>query len=228
MRILGWSLLGLFVVIVILAWTYVESKLYVKRERSNDRIIVEVKALFGIVRYRTDVPFVQFAGWCKGVVVRSEQFNETAKKTPDSDTNEIDRMTVLRYWRNTKRLIRYTEGLNDWIQQVLSRIECTNWSWNTRIGMQDAPTTALAVGVVWGVKSTLVGFSNRFIRMRKPPNIAVVPQYNSLDFSTELLVVGRIRIVHVVTAAVSLMMRIGREKGGFKMWRQILFQPKET
>jgi hypothetical protein len=219
MRIFLWVLLIAAAAAIVFAISYIEGKVYAKREKDDDRIILEIKALYGLVWYRKDVPLVEFAGWCKGILVKTEEIEDKEEHLQSQDSEAIGVRKILKFVRTARVLLRKTYGLNDWFRQLFARIKCTNLSWNTRIGLEDAPVTAFMVGVVWAIKSTLVGFGHQYVQMKQAPIITVVPQYNILDFSTELLIVGKIRIAYVLMAAMRLFIRITREEGGIAAWR---------
>jgi len=221
MRILIWVLPIVAVLALIVLSSYIEGKVYAKREKNQDRIIFEVKALFGLIRYRKDVPLVSFAGWCKGIILKAETINEKSNQLQKKDKASVGIRKVRRYFQTAKLLLRKTHGLNDWFRQLFARVECTKLAWNTRIGLEDAPVTGMMVGVVWAVKSTIVGFGRQFVQMKEQPHISVVPQYNVFDFSTELVVVGKIRMAYLMMSGIRLVMRISRD-GGFSAWRVVL------
>nr|WP_275983789.1 DUF2953 domain-containing protein [Paenibacillus hamazuiensis] len=127
-------------------------------------------------------------------------------------------------FRNLKELVRYTFQLNEWLKGVLAHVKCTKLRWETRLGVGDAADTAVTTGVVWGLKSSLLGFVFQYLQLRTKPQIAVIPQFNETHFSTNALWVAKIRMWHAACAGVMLLYRIMKVKGGPQKWQHILFK----
>ncbi len=114
------------------------------------------------------------------------------------------------------------------MKQTLAKVECTELKWITRVGVGDAPETAITTGAIWGIKSSLLGFSIRYVKLTAKPRIDVIPQYNEKQFSTEFRFAGRIRVWFVVVAGVRLLVRAAKVKGGIRTWIQIALKSEES
>lgn len=219
-----WFLLFVLIVLVVIACTFIEMKLVAKRDHKDDQLTIEVKGLWGLLKYRYDVPTIKLINLSKGVMFQEEQINENTDQKTKASSESMNKRTIKSYLKQSMLLIKNTPNIIKWIKQLLARIECTTFSWNSRIGLDDAAITAQAVGVVWGIKSMLVGYVIRYVQMKITPQLAVMPQYNILDYSTEIKVNCRIRIIYLIKAALVLIMRILRKPKRFQAWKKVLLK----
>jgi len=228
MRLTMWIIILVIIGLVALAWTFIEVKLIAKRDHKDDQITLEVKGLWGLIKYRLDVPTIKLFNLGKGIVFQQEQINENTDQKTNASSKSLNKGKLSRYFKLNKQLKSSTPDLIKWIKQLLARVECTTLSWNSRIGFDDAAITAQAVGVIWGVKSMLVGFIIRYVQMKNTPQLAVMPQYNAWDYSTEIKVDCRIRIIYLIQAAFNLFIRIMRKPEGFRVWKKVLLKRSQN
>ncbi|MCR8642343.1 DUF2953 domain-containing protein [Paenibacillus sp. N1-5-1-14] len=214
-------IVGLILLLFALSWTYVEGKVHIRREKKNDSLTFEFKALFGLIRHEFDIPVVELINMNQGVEVKSKEENTNKKQTVGKKKRFYNFRTIQKSLYNFQKLYHQTRGLNRWLKQTLSNVECRNFYWDTRIGIGDAPDTAMLVGAIWAVKTTLLGWLFRYIQLEKPPKLSVSPQYNQLTYSTELLITLRIRIFYILLSRWRLILRLMQSKGGMRTWKRI-------
>jgi hypothetical protein len=216
----------ILIVIVIVLLSFVRGEFYFSRVKDNDTLSVEMKALFGLVRYRYVIPIIQFKNFAEGIIVKTETVTKSSSELKDAQKDHITKEKVIDFYKKAKMALVNTLNLYDWLKQTLARIECTELMWITRVGVGDAPETAITTGAIWGIKSSLIGFGVRFVKLKVKPRIDVIPQYNQPQFSTEVHFRGRIRVWFIMFAGVRLLARIAKVKGGIRSWYQILFKSR--
>jgi hypothetical protein len=216
----------LCIVVFVLLMSYIHGEFYFSRVQHNDRIFLDIKALFGLIRYRFDVPVVKFKSLQKGVMVKAEAVKKGDSSLVGEGKQHINKERIVDFFNRVKLILESTFHLYGWMKQTLAKVECTKVSWQTRIGVGDAPQTAITTGIVWGFKSSLLGFVFSYIRLRTQPHIQVFPQYNSPQFSTEATFAGRIRLGYALIAGIRLVISVLKVKGGFKNWYKAMFKPK--
>ncbi|MDF2717889.1 MAG: hypothetical protein K0R28_4814 [Paenibacillus sp.] len=190
----------------------------------DDHITLDVKGLYGLLRFRYVVPVLYWAE--NGLRLKTEIVNRNSGKGLMGDDNvTITRDKVEEFFQRTKQMLAYTAKLLEWTKGVLARTVCTEISWVTRVGLGDAADTAVTTGVVWGLKTSLLGFLFRYIRLEAKPVLSVQPQFNRMQFSTEGMFVLEIKAGYALYAVFMLLYRILRVKGGLKTWRKLLFKP---
>lgn len=221
----GWGLLALAVVLLILGASSVSFRLYYSRVKDNDRFYVLVKAVFGLVRYRYEVPMIKFKGM-KGISFKQEHVNETGKSSRimAEGTENIDKEKVISYYHRFKEMLRATFALKSWLLDTMTHVTCTELTWYTRIGLGDAPDTAITTGIIWTIKSSALAYLFQHIKRCARPKIQVVPDYSQVHFSMQLDCIAKIRLGHAILAGLLLAMRIIKVKGGIKAWQNILFK----
>jgi hypothetical protein len=143
-----------------------------------------------------------------------------------SDKLHINREWIMQFYDRVQIIVKNIFNLTEWTKDTLSHVECTYVRWHTRVGIGDAPETAVVTGLLWGVKSSLLSFVMSRICLKAQPDVQVVPQYNQQLFSTDLICKAQIRLGHVLMAGLRLVVRMLKGQGSLREWRQILFQPR--
>jgi hypothetical protein len=157
-----------------------------------------------------------------------EYKTEQSKQGPpliEDKVGQITAQTVREAVDRLKLMVQYTFRFFDWVTGTLSHVKCIQLKWDTRVGVGEAVETAITTGMLWGVKTSLLGYAFKYIRLETKPNITVSPQFNALHFSSELTCTVKIRVFHVLQAGAMLLVRVFKVKGGFKTLQSNLFKP---
>ncbi len=105
---------------------------------------------------------------------------------------------------------------------TLCRFHCTELTWETRIGAGDAPETAVSTGAAWAVKSAMLAVIYRAVAFDIRPLVSVTPKYNQIEFATEFSCRLKVRVFSLLASMSLLLKRLGKIKGGWKMWHRVL------
>lgn len=190
----------------------------------NDQVTIDIHALFGLLRRRYTVPMIKFKGLMKGLMLHAEKVNRNQGVVLNQASEMITIDKVQEYYRNVQNLIAHFVDFNEWMSKTLHRIKFTKLNWTTYIGFGDAAETAIATGLVWSLKTSLLGYIARFIRLKTVPSLAVHPSYNQPQLTTEIVGEAKIRMGYVFVAGFMFLVRILRAKGGFRTWQKVLFK----
>ena len=221
MKVLWGIAVALVAIVTVILASSLQMRIRYSLMGANNDFSIELKALFGLVRYRYAVPAVRLKGLFR-LMLLTEQGGTAV---PDRDrAMTVTKETVERYFRLSRKMMAFTSGFTDWMKGTLSRVTCNELNWRTRIGLGDAPDTAIASGIAWGLKTTALAFLFRNVNLKTKPTIRVEPLFNRTLFSTELSCILKIRAVHAIIAGMLLLFRILKVKGGLKTWRNILFR----
>lgn len=79
--------------------------------------------------------------------------------------------------KRVKKWLRFLKAALPSLRFLLHRTKLHRMRWHTQIGFSDAYSTALAVGLLWGVKGFLVSALYRLSAPRCLPDLAVVPEF---------------------------------------------------
>ena len=223
---IGLIVIVIVILLVISMFSFFQGEFYFSRVKDNDTLTVEMKALFGLIRYRYSVPIIEFKGFAKGIMIKSEHVDDNKSVLKDETKDHVTKEKIMEFFKKANIALMNTLHFYDWFKQTLAKVELTELKWVTRIGVGDAPETAITTGAIWGIKSSLIGFGIKFIQLKTKPRIEVVPQYNEPQFSTEMRVGGRIRLWHVMFSGVRLIARAAKIKGGIRTWYQLLMKTR--
>lgn len=218
----GWLLLALMTLFSAVCFSRVRFYGFYSRVENNDRFYVKVRALFGLIRLKFDVPIIKFKGLLGGVDMKTESVNGMNTNMLAEGETIIDREKILRYYRKTKLALQATFEMKEWVRDTLRQVSCTDLKWTTRVGVGDAPETAIMTGIVWTLKSSVLAYIFQFVNRDAKPRIRVFPQYNQTHFSTEISCIAQIRLGQAIFAGLHLLVRIMKVKGGIKAWQNIL------
>lgn len=222
-----WWLLGLallLVIIIAIISSSIHIRVHYTRQRDNDNLIFDLRALFGIYRHRYKIPIVQFSEASKGLVLQTEQVNVKTNEKTSAKKEKITYERVVEFYKNAKLLVANAFHFTDWLRHTLKRVRCVKFRWCTEIGVDDAAQTGLLTGVVWGVKTSILGLIFNRITMDAKPQIAVNPQYNHPQFTTDLFAEAKISVFFALSAGIQLLWRIWKIKGGLRTWRNYMMK----
>lgn len=218
----GWMLAGGAAVAIALLVSKVSFEVFYSRVKDNDRLYIYCKAIYGLIQYRFEVPVIAFKGFQKGVMFKEEHVNERGHRLLGEGTAEINKDKVIRYFRKAKIFVEATYHMRDWLYDTMSKVTCTHLNWSTRIGLGDAPETAITTGIVWTLKSSLLTFMFTHIKRCGNPNIQVIPDYRQTVFTTELMWKGRMRFDQACVSLILFAVRAFKKRGSIKAWQKIL------
>jgi hypothetical protein len=226
MMIWMWIVLIVIVLIAVVALSRVRTHIVYTRESQDDQFDVKIRALFGAFRYRYSISMIQFEGLLKGISAEREK--STNIPMPDSkdqnnkDQINIDRKTILTSYEKFKELMHHVIGFHHWLISTLKHTHCTQIRWVTDIGLDDAAETAITTGMIWGLKTSILGVFFNHIKLEAQPQLAVVPQFNQTMFRTHFNCLLRIRMGYAFFAGLQLLVRIYKVKGGIRTWQKTL------
>jgi hypothetical protein len=227
MQIMIWLGVVLFLLVVMLwiSLSHVHIQLYFSRAKDNDHSFIDVKVLGGLFSYRLDIPFVEYHDVFSGFLVKARSIMSLPKDQLEQKQKHQftpERISDIYHW--AKRLLAHVKGFTNWLRHMLTHVKCNELRWVTRIGVGDAPETALVVGLLWAVKSTMFGYIFQYVILETKPRISIQPQYNHTEFSTEFSCHAKVRIGFLFFSLLLLLWRIVKSKNGLKTWLGVLFR----
>ncbi|MFC0214284.1 DUF2953 domain-containing protein [Paenibacillus chartarius] len=214
------AVLAVLVAVVLISRIRVE--VTAARVRENDRVSISVRALFGFVRYRLNVPMIDFRNFNEGIAIK----HQSAGSPGLPKEFHLNRENILDMFERVRLIIKNVFNLLEWMKSTLAKLECTAFRWHTHVGIGDAPETAMTTGLVWGLQTSVAGLVFQRVCLKAAADVQVFPQYNQQVFATELAGKFQIRVWHVAAAGFKLIPHIWKAKGDWRTWSQILFQPR--
>lgn len=218
----GWMLIfGTALVLALLA-SKVSFELFYSREKDNDRLYIYCKAVYGLVQYRFEVPVIAFRNFARGIMVKEEHVNELGDNLMAEGTKAINKERVLEFFRKARLFVEATYQMRDWLYDTMSKVTCTKLVWHTRIGLGEAPETAITTGMIWTLKSSALTYLFTHIKRCGNPSIQVIPDYQRMIFTTELHWKGRMRFDQACASLLLFLVRALKKRGSLKAWQKIL------
>lgn len=219
----GW-IAGVLAVLVLLACSsFIHIRLRYRHIGRDDDLSLQVKALFGLVRFTYRTPVIRLNGGAPYLVSASGAGQGGQTKDVMLDLHKI-RASLKRF----RKIKAGTRGWKQWQRKTMRKLRCTRLSWYTRMGTRDAALTAVSVGTLWACKSIVVGWIANRIRMDVLPDLEVMPSFRQPTFQTELSVDGKMRLGWGLLAALELAYRIVRARGGPRAWVELLFAKRTS
>lgn len=213
--------------VIVLLLSAVTIRIHVKKQGADEEITADVKLLFGMVKLHYEVPKIKFDNLKKGFKVSSQSRSHVIRKVNESDMREehVGTEKVQSWKESYKRILRATVGLKKWLTQTLKHVRVTKLSWSTKLAFREADYTAVTSGLIWGVKSFLVGALSYRVHMQSAPQLSVRPIFGtSPQFATEMNCIVKISLGYAMYAGLTLIVRVLKVKGGIKQWVNILFK----
>lgn len=206
---MGWLILlaGIVLLMVAVMLNDVQIRIVYSREKENDYFRMDVHGLFGLVRYRYEIPTINYRGMLNNLVLKTESKMEGKNNPPDKRAESINRQKLMEWYEEAKLFLSQITGFNDWMKGTMAHVRCERLLWTTELGVGDAAHTAVLTGVGWTLKSSLLGYGFQFIQLKTKPNIMVTPFYNQELFRTRFVGLLKIRTWYGVLAGIYLLAR---------------------
>lgn len=212
---------------VIVLSSSIKCRLTLMRRHADDEIVVDVHAMSGLVKQRLSIPVLKLSELQNAVEVKAEVVNKSNNNLEQGSHEKITMERIKQAYDNVQVLLEHCFQFHKWMLETLKHVRCTKLYWKTNVGLGDAAETAMATGLVWSLKSSLLGFLFQFIQLETRPGLLVVPQYNEYAFATEIICIAKIRLFYILLAGIRLLFRILRVKDGLKTWQRVIFKPSE-
>lgn len=206
---LGFYVLMLLVGLVSMMFLRVRFEVGYYRKGKDDQLKVEMTALWGLVRYKTEVPVIDMDQYFLKPFLKLEADIEGVVSHPVDETGMIVKVPVAVILRKLpiylKNGISYLNRYQSALRRFCKSIRCHRLSWKTTIGLGDPAFTGMATGAVWSLK----GFVYRVFRsnvgyMLKPPEFSVVPCFNDTCFKLDFNCIFDMRIGHIIIAGIQI------------------------
>ncbi|KOP63880.1 hypothetical protein AMS62_00525 [Bacillus sp. FJAT-18019] len=218
-----WILLAaaLVVLLILLLIVVLSSRVTIKLDvvlRKNEyKILAEIRMIFGLITRKFEFPFHLANG---GVEFKKETDSEEHKPNEKKDSSS----KTIRF-RDYGRSLFSTKGFKEWLVRTMAAVHLMDVRWSTRIALEHAADTAVATGLLHGVKHTLLGWMSYRLIMEEMPQVDVVPIFNGPpQISTELYCIAKISCGKAMYAGLVLIVRVLKVKGGIRTWQNTLFK----
>lgn len=202
----------ILVVIGLIVITPVQITLHYRRAGEEDHLLVELSAWFRLIRRTYEIPAmnVERAGRMPELVAKMRTFQQG--KVKKESVNDITGRQVKKWSDLYQELLKRVHDLRPLAKALCKRVRCTRLEWHTQMGTGHADETGALTGIVWGVKSVIVGTFSHMVTLRAIPRLSVQPVWNESVLHTEVNVHLRIYLGHLLHSGLKLLFRMRRGK----------------
>lgn len=206
-KIIAWILIVLFLFIFISLFTKLTIDLTYKFDPNDQRLVVLIKALFGLIRIRMDIPELNDTNTEKQ---KSEKTDPSLDKN-FTDIDSIDEDEALKAYRPIKYWMKNMNELYKVVKKSLKKVRITQLVWKSAIGTGDAATTGIISGVGWGFKGTVIGMLSYYFSLKVQPQLEIRPIFNRKISNTYVKCIFQVRAGQAILAGLKI----------FKLWKKM-------
>ncbi|MGK5511874.1 DUF2953 domain-containing protein [Brevibacillus formosus] len=206
-----WVLVGLLGFIVLLVITPIKLTCFYSREGDNDQLEITIAA-WGIIRRKYEIPILLLKMSETGpeLVAKVETIQRGSKLR--ERVKDFTRRQVKRWYRNYRDVLERVRDLLPLLKDLFKQIRCTKLEWHTLLGTGQAAETGALTGMVWGVKSLVVGILSHSISLQTMPAMSVQPVWNQALLHTKAHAVLHFYLGHFVYSALKVFLRVRKSK----------------
>ncbi|MFS1517611.1 DUF2953 domain-containing protein [Bacillus sp. SCS-151] len=195
------------VVILCLLFMKITVRVLLLHEKDNDQIKIQLRTLFGIIRYTYNVPFIKVDKKDANLVVGQNKSSKNVgeEQTDNKDVEHISVNDVIEGIQNAKELIEHIVGFHQIIRNFFKKVHVTKFEWQTQLGARDAAMTAILSGLAWGVKGGVIGLVSNNMKLDTNPYIEIAPSYQKPSSHTKLKCMLYFRIGYAILGGIRLL-----------------------
>ncbi len=211
----------------------VEFRIFYQKVAWDDALVLEMSFLHGLLKRRRAISLLQLTA--KGVKLQQKNSGRwfflrkirRQKKTTSyqgNSRNWREFFQSYQKWGLGMTLLTYflPAQYHRWlfvVEDLERRGRFTKFTWITRFGTGNPVSTATIYGVLWGAKSSLLGYLHRKIKFDLRPDIQVIPDFQNLRLDLNFDCIFRVKLGYIIVAAFIAHFRHRMMKGGIGFGR---------
>ncbi|MGD9678070.1 MAG: DUF2953 domain-containing protein [Vulcanibacillus sp.] len=209
-------LTGLIVILLVLMFSEIKIKIFFNREQKNDYFKIDLWFLY-VIHLKKEFPLIELDNLSEGIKYTSKT-NLNNSKVSENKKNRITISKIEDMYHNFIEIIKHIRNFNKSVKDFVKHLHVDNYKWETIIGTGDASLTGVLNGVLWGIKSFIIGWISSNTILEQCPVLKVKPEYNDKIFHSRFECILRFRVGYFIIIAVQLVFKY--LTGGRKKWRE--------
>lgn len=175
-------------------------------------MVIELSAWFRLVRRKYEVPviMVKQTGHGPEMVAKVETVQQKKKKR--DLIHDFTRNEAKKWYHNYHEMLEKVHDLKPLAKKFFKRIRCSRLEWHTVMGTGQASETGALTGIVWGIKSMIVGMASHTISLRTMPSMSVQPVWNQAVLRTQIRCVFHFFLGHALITGVKVLLRVRKKR----------------
>ncbi|MED4784977.1 DUF2953 domain-containing protein [Brevibacillus choshinensis] len=214
---MSWLIVIVIVMVILVFITPVQIMLFYGRVGENDHVIVELSAWFRLIRRKYEIPMVFLKQSEAGPELVAKVETVQKKNRTKEKIKDLTRKQMNKWYHNYRDLLEKIHDLQPMFSQLFKRIRCTKLDWHTVMGTGQASETGALTGIIWGVKSMLIGVISHSISLRVIPRMSVQPTWNQAMIRTQFHCVLHVTLGHIIVVSAKMYFQL--RKGRDRKWR---------
>lgn len=171
--------------------------------KDNDDLLIEIKALYGMIRYKKKIPLIKIDDNSPSVVIKEETVPTEASEVKEK-TKQFTPKEILNTLWNIKHFLEHVVNLHRIIRFFLSKVKVKDIEWNTIVGLGDAAHTGTITGAIWAAKGAIMGIVSSYMKMVNMPKMNIYPQFQQLTTETLFKCMIQFRVGHAILAGIKI------------------------
>jgi len=220
----AWVCAAVLLLLAVLAVTPVRIHVHYGRAGENDLMAVELSVWFRLFRRKFEIPFLNLKGSEEGPKVVARTKTVQQGKVANEEIQEVTRRKAKKWYEGYRKLLEHVHNLRPLLKDFCRKVRCTRLEWHTVMGTGQADETGALSGIVWGIKSMIVGVVSHSFSLRAMPRLSVQPVWNESILRTQLEIQFRFYLGHLILTVLKGVYRLWRGRQGEK-WQAA---PKEA
>ena len=201
-----WILLGCLLLVLLLLLvliTKVKVTIHYSHSQNDDSLKIEFKVLFGLIKYKLNVPLIKVDDDSPSIVVEEnvESGNGEKKK---KETTKVTGEDMLQGFQDMKTLLEHILSFHRIIRNFCKKVKIKELDWRSAFGTGDAALTGMLTGAVWAVKGSIIGVISHYFILLKPPQVSVQPYFQMKVSQTVFTCMLQFRIGHAMFAGIKI------------------------
>lgn len=195
-----WLCAGIVALGVFISFLTIHIELTYRRKDESDSLLITLSLLRKGIRFKRKFP------------LHSEALREDERHTSDQHKNRSPRDKTAHMKQG---LFPFHLGLKDLyiiLSAFLANVHCDRLEWRSTVGTGDAAEAGLLMGMLWTVKTMLLGWLSRSLQMETVPQLTVTPAFNSPRLETSFHCILHFRLGHAIFTAIRVFVHVLREK----------------
>lgn len=196
-----WVFLICIILVCMLLLLYMPLEIHLRLEHWDEgHGFVELRYLFGLIRIRRELTSVKAGLTTEGPTIGVQAEAKNQQKTH----KVISLSDVAGFLGGVGPLYSFVKRLTRIIKRFTRRVCVHELLVEANVGLMDAAFTGMAVGALYAVIDTAVGYSSSLCQYRTTPQVNVRPVFNQTLFHVRINGIMRVRIGYAISAGIQL------------------------
>ncbi|MBB6216662.1 hypothetical protein HNQ80_002766 [Anaerosolibacter carboniphilus] len=186
---------------IIIMFTSIIMEVQILKNKTNDEIILHIKALFGLVQYKFEIPLLDLIQKQDGKLSLEVDEEIESEKSQDLIQEKKQLFSLSQIQEIQDRASQLFNQYFNVVNYIRKKLLLSKLEWETEFGTGDAAVTGMLCGVLWGIKGNLFAILKRHVHSN---NISfnIIPYFDKELFKTYVHCIIRLKIGHAIIASI--------------------------